>query len=84
MSILLFDLGPPGGTVGVAAIIGAFFVLAAVAYVIFRLLRKTVGIAIRLAIVAALIIIGLIGVSIFFTLGSGTGKPGGSPPQRTR
>jgi len=84
MTTLLFDIGPPGGSIGFGLMIGGFFVLAAIAYVIFRLLRKTVRIAFRLAIVAAILIIGLIGASMFLYLGSGTGRPVGSPPQRTR
>jgi hypothetical protein len=84
MTTLLFDIGPPGGSAGIAAIVGAFFVLAAVAYVIFRLLRKTVRVAFRLAIVAAILMIGLLGAMFFFSLGSGTGRPVGSPPPRTR
>jgi hypothetical protein len=84
MSILLFDIGPPGGSIGIGIMIAGFFVVAAIAYVVFRLLRKTVRIAFRLAIVAAILIIGLIGAMIFFSLGSGSGTPVRPAPQRTR
>ena len=84
MSILLFDIGPPGGSIGIGIMIAGFFVLAAIAYVVFRLLRKTVRIAFRLAIVAAILIIGLIGAGMFFILGSGRGTPARPAPQRTR
>ena len=84
MSTLLFDIGPPGGSIGIGIVIAGFFVLAAIAYVIFRLLRKTVRIAIRWAIVAAILIIGLIGAMMFLTFGSGSGRPVSTPPQRTR
>ena len=84
MSILLFDIGPPGGSIGIGIMIAGFFVLAAIAYVVFRLLRKTVRIAFRLAIVAAILIIGLIGAGMFFFLGSGRGTPARPAPQHTR
>jgi len=84
MSFLLFDIGPPGGSIGIAAIVGGFLVLAAIAYIIFRVLRKSVRIAFRLAIVAAILIIGLIGAMMYFTLGSGTGRPVRPAPQNTR
>jgi hypothetical protein len=75
MISILFDIGPPGGSIGIAAIVGGFLVLSAIAYVIFRLLRKTVGMAIRLAIVAGILIIGLIAAIFFFSFGSGRGTP---------
>ena len=84
MSILLFDIGPPGGSIGIGIMIAGFFVLAAIAYVVFRLLRKTVRIAFRLAIVAAILIVGLIGAMMFFYLGSGSGIPVRPAPQRPR
>jgi len=84
MSILLFDIGPPGGSIGIGIMIAGFFVLAAIAYIVFRLLRKTVRIAFRLAIVAAILIIGLIGAGMFFFLGSGGGSPVRPGPQRPR
>ena len=84
MSFVLFDIGPPGGSVGFGLMIGGFLVLAAIAYVIFRLLRKTVRIAFRLAIVAAILIIGLIGGAFFLMLGSGRGPVQRPATQRNR
>ena len=84
MNVLLFDIGPPGGAIGLGVIIGGFFVLAAIAYVIFRLLRKTVRIAFRLAIVAALLVVGLIAAGMFFYVGSGSGRPVRSVPANSR
>ena len=59
--LFLFDIAPQLGSAGIAAIVGLFLVLAAVAYVAFRLLRKTIKMAFRLAIVAAILLIALIG-----------------------
>ncbi|HJS52455.1 MAG TPA: hypothetical protein VJ781_11185 [Pyrinomonadaceae bacterium] len=84
MSFVLFDIGPPGGSIGFGLMIGGFLVLAAIAYVIFRLLRKTVRIALRLAIVAAILIIGLIGGAFFLMLGSGSGPVQRPATQRNR
>jgi len=85
MIALLYDIGPPGGSIGAAAIVGGFLVLAALAYIVFRLMRKTVRIAIRLAIFAAIIIVGLLVAAGLFLYGGGGRGPVNPPaPQRTR
>ena len=67
----LFDIGPPGGTIGIG--IGIAFLLAAftAAYIAFRMLRKTVKMALRMLIVAVILGIGLVGTMAFFYMGSG-------------
>ena len=64
---LILDVAPPAivGAIGLTAGVVFFFILAAVAYVIFRLLRKSVRMAFRMAIVAAILIIALIGAISF-------------------
>lgn len=71
-------------TIGTAAIaFGAlvFIVVSAVAYIAFRLLRKSVKMALRLAVVVAIMVIGLVGgLSLWwFVAGDGQkAKPGAS------
>ena len=78
---ILFDIGPPGGTIGIG--IGVAFLLAALtaAYIAFRMLRKTVKIALRMLIVAVILAIGLVGTMAFFYMGSG-GNPRNQPANR--
>lgn len=59
---LLFDIGFPGGGMAAAAVgIGFFIAIVAVAYVVFRLLRKTLKMAFRMAIVIAFLLIAVVG-----------------------
>lgn len=86
MSLLLFDMGIPGGmaTAGIAAV-GFFFVLTAVAYIMFRLLRRTVKMAFRMAIVAAVLVIALVGSISLYWFGSGSSSKTTRPaPARQR
>jgi len=81
-SVLLFDIAPELGAVGLAAVIGFFLIFAAVAYVAFRLLRKTVKMAFRLAVVAVILLIALVGsLFIYWNQTKYTPRP---RPQPTR
>ncbi len=77
---MLLDAAPLGGGIGVFAAVAFFLVLMAVAYIAFRLLRKTFKMAIRLVIVAIILAIAAAGsVSLWWL---GTSK---SPrPERSR
>jgi hypothetical protein len=81
---LLFDVAPVGG--GIAAIFGIafFFVLAAVAFITYRLLKKTVKMAVRMTIVVAILLIALIGSVALLLFGSGGGKPAPRPTPATQ
>ena len=68
--MILLDAAPIGAGIGIAAA-GLFFaVFAAVAYVVFRLLKKSVKMAFRLAIVAVILVIAIAGSVSFWWLGS--------------
>lgn len=82
MTIFLLDLGVPGGTAAGIAAIGLFLIVGAIAYVIFRLLRKTVRMAIRIAIVAAVMVIAVAGSASLYWFG--TGSSGKAKPSPTR
>jgi uncharacterized membrane protein len=80
--MILLDIG---AGIGIAAA-GLFFaVFAAVAYVVFRLLKKSVKMAFRLAIVAVILVIAIAGSISFWWLGSSkpahTEKPRPTQPK---
>jgi thiol:disulfide interchange protein len=72
-------------TTGLMVIIaGTFVLVAAAAYVVFRMLRKSVRMAIRLAFVAAVIlVIGVGGVSLWW-FGTGTSQSGKPKPPASK
>ena len=58
-------------TFSIVAGVGVFLLLAAAAYVVFRLTRRTVKTAIRLTIVAVILLIALVGsVAVYWKSGS--------------
>ena len=77
LTTLLFDVAPVGG-IGVFLGIAFFFILAAVAFVAYKMLRKTVKMAVRMAVVIAILAIAFIGSIAFLWFGSG----GGTRPVR--
>lgn len=83
MSILLFDVGLPGGTTTLIAGVGFFFILAAAAYVMFRLLRKTVRMAFRMAMVVTVLFTLAVGSVAAYWFASGSSKRP-SRPERSR
>ena len=82
---IMFDIGAPGGAIGIGVGIGFLLIALAAAYIAFRMLRKTVKMAFRMAIVAVILIVGLIGTAAFFYMGSGGNGPKNRPaPSRPR
>jgi len=76
------DVAPPAviGAIGLTAGVAFFFVLAAIAYIIFRLLKKSVRMAFRMAIVAAILLIALVGaVSLYWFSSGGSPRPRPTP-----
>ena len=67
------------GMIGIVLGVGFLLAALAAAYIAFRMLRKTVKMAFRMAIVAAILVIGLVGTIAFFYMSSG-----GSTPPRNR
>ena len=70
--ILLFDTSLFGGWGGVLAAAAFFAIFLAVAFVAFKMLKRTVKMAVRLTIVAVIIAIAAIGSIILWTF---DGKP---------
>lgn len=79
MNIFLDAL--PIGTVGIIASVAFFLVFAGVAYIVFRLLRKTVKMAFRLAIVGVILLIAIAGSVSFWWLGSSKPAKAARPTQ---
>lgn len=83
MSFLLFDVGVPGGATTLVAGVGLIFILAAAAYVMFRILRKTVKMAFRMAMVVTVLFTFVVGAAAIYWFGTGTtAKP--TRPQKTQ
>jgi hypothetical protein len=73
---MLLDIAPAAGAVGIAAGVGFFLVCVAVAYIAFRLLRKTMKMAFRLAVVAVILFVAAAGsMSIFWFSKSKSPRP---------
>jgi hypothetical protein len=83
MTILLLDIAPELGAAGIAAVVGFFLIFVAVAYVAFRLLKRTVRMALRMAIVAVILLIAVIG-SIYIYWKGTEYTPRPRPPAPTR
>jgi len=73
MTILLI-VEMVGGT-GMIAAAAFFLIFLAVAYIVFRLLKRTVKMAFRMAIVAAILLIAIAGSISFWWLGSSKSTP---------
>lgn len=70
ISHFVLDVSPVGGGLAIFGGIAFFLVLAAAAFVAFLVLRKTLKMAFRLAIVAVILIIAVVGCISFWWLGS--------------
>ena len=69
INAFMIDLG---GTGALSAGLVFFAVFAAIAYVAFRLLKKTVKMAFRMAVVAAILLIAVVGSLSFWWFNTGT------------
>lgn len=80
---LLFDIPPVSAGIGVFAGVAFFFVLIAVAFIVFKMLKRTMKMAFRIAIVGIILAIAAIGAIAIFALGyGGFGRGSGQPPKR--
>ena len=77
---MLLDIAPEIGTAGIAAVVGFFLVFAAAAYIAFRVMKRTVRMALRMAIVAVILLVALAGsIYIYWSRTSSTSHPKPSP-----
>jgi hypothetical protein len=86
MLTLQTDAVPEIGTFGIVAGVVFFLIFAAVAYIAFRMMRKTVKWAIRLTIAAVILLVALAGsVAIYWKTGSSSKSTRPKPaPTRSR
>lgn len=84
MMALLMDIAAPGGgAIFAGAGILLFIALAAVAFIAFRIFRKTMKMAFRLALLAAILFVAVVGSVGVWLLGPANNGPR-PVPQRTR
>ena len=77
---LFLDIGPVGGTVGVFAAVALFFALLAAAFIAYKLLKRTVGMAVRLLVVAIILAVAFFGsISLLYFGGKPSPRPRPSP-----
>jgi hypothetical protein len=69
--MIMLDASPIAGGVGLAAAAVFFVAFVVAAFVVFKLLRKTVKMAFRVAIVGVILLIAIVGSISFWWLGSG-------------
>lgn len=81
--MFLFDISPLGGGIGIG--LAVFFILIgiAAAFLAFKMLKRTVKMAMRMLIVAVILLIAVIGGTAFLIMGSG-GSGSKVPVKTTR
>ena len=85
LPVLFFDASPVAGGIGVIAGVAFLFVCLAVAFIAYKMLKKSVKMAFRLAIVAIIVVIAIAGCISFFWLGSGkTTRPERPRPTQSK
>ena len=80
MKLLFFDANLIGGGVGIFLAVAFFLVLAAVAFIAFKLLKKSVKMAVRMVIVVIIMAIAVTGtIGLWYA----SSRPGPKPPLPT-
>lgn len=79
--VMFLDVAPLGGGIGIFAGVAFFLIFLAVAFVAFKLLKRTVKMAFHIAIVAVILAIAVAGSVSFWWLGSSKPTPRPRPTQ---
>jgi prepilin signal peptidase PulO-like enzyme (type II secretory pathway) len=79
MMTLLLDMAPTAGAFGLMAGAVFFVLLAAAAFIAFKMMKRTVKMAFRIAVVGIILAIAVAGSIGFWALGSGSSKPRSAP-----
>ena len=77
--MILFDIAPLGGGIGIGLAVFFFLICAVSAFVAFKMLKRTVKMAVRMVIVAIILLVAVVGTTAFLIMGSGSGG-GAKPP----
>lgn len=80
----MFDVSPVAGGIGAVVGIGFFLILAAVAFIVFKMLKRTVKMAVRMAIVGVILVVAVVGGIAFLMLSGGSGGSGKTPPAQQK
>jgi len=65
--MIMLEIAPSGGMIGAIFAVGFFILLAAAAYIAFKALKKTVKMAVRMAIVGVILVIAIVGsISLWY------------------
>ena len=83
MTIFL-DVAPLGGGIGIFAAVAFFLVFLAVAFIAFKMLKKTVKMAFRMVIVAVILAVAVAGSAALWALSGGSSDRPRPTPTRTR
>ena len=82
---LFLDANPLGGGIGIVAAVAFLLIFLAVAFIAFKMLKKTVKMAFRIAIVAVILAIAVAGSVSFWWLGTSKttrpNRPGTTQPK---
>lgn len=78
--MIFLDVSPEPGGVGTFAAVAFLLIFLGLAFVVFKLLKKSVKMAFRMVIVAVMVAIAIAGSVFFLVLGSRSG--GGGRPVR--
>lgn len=82
--MILFDIAPLGGGLGIGLAIFFFLICLAAAFITFKMLKRTVKMAIRMVIVAVILFVALIGGVALMYFGSSGNGPVKPPVKTTR
>lgn len=78
--MMLFDIAPLGGGIGIGLAVFFLLICAVAAFVAFKMLKRTVKMAVRMVIVAIILLVAVVGATTFLIMGSGSGSGGAKPP----
>ena len=83
--MILQNLAPSGGMIGIIVAVSFFLVLAGAAWVAFKALKKTAKMAIRMMVVVIILVIAVVGsISLWYFSSDGTPKLKPPPTNRRR
>lgn len=80
--MLFFDVGPVGGGIGIFAAVAFFLVFLAVAFIAFKMLKRSLKMAFRIAIVVVILAVAVAGSVALWAFG--TAKTPRPTPTRPR
>jgi hypothetical protein len=84
--MILFDISPISASnpIGIAVAVGFFLVLATIAFIVFKMVKRTVKMAVRMTIVAIILLVAIIGGVSLLYFGSSSGDGSKPPIQQKR